>query len=168
MKQLTDSARRPTAKKTLSKMFLKEEMSEPLAELKQCHTLEQAVDTLLNSSASKEMIVNSLLANLDGELTTLCGNVGDGQGSVLAADYDDHRLDNIMELSIAEMEKRAPLLFRVLVTAGGQARAKKSDFYLAGAYAMVMRQRSQCLNAVQRMLTATCMRYHAGNEVSTL
>lgn len=98
---------------------------------------------------------------MDTELTLLCSE-GD-MGSLLSMSLHDSRSSQLVELAFAELHRRVPLLFSVLAVAAGSS--KRKELFLGVIYAMIMRHRSQRMNTFQKMLTATCLRYHANNQV---
>ena len=84
-------------------------------------------------------------------------------GSLLSMSLHDPRSSQLVELAFAELHRRVPLLFSVLAVAAGYS--KRKELFIGVIYAMIMRQRSQRMNTFQKMLTATCLRYHANNQV---
>ena len=98
---------------------------------------------------------------MDTQLTLLCSK-GD-MGSLLSMSLQHPRTSQLVELALDELHRRVPLLFRILAVAAGCSNRK--ELFLGVIYAMIMRQRSQRMNSFQKMLTVTCLRYHANNQV---
>ena len=117
-------------------------------------------------SSSESTAEDQLLHELDKQLDSLCNKTD--SGSILGS---NSILPNELPSALyEELRKRAPLLFRVLLTASwSSSKARGCDeAQLALIYAILMRQRNQRFTAHAHVMTALCLRYHAGNQVNVI
>lgn len=112
---------------------------------------------------NRETVTMQILCEIGQQVDSLCTT--EEYGTVLGMDVNDSKMSNIAEYAIEEMRKRIPMLYKVLVAASTSS-GVKTDWFLFAIYAMLMRNRSQRFNTFQRLMTASCIRYHAGNEVT--
>ena len=128
-----------------------------------CNKIKDVASVVLSTEPVKEEIEKQLLDRMNSCMQTL---FGEGENSSrLGMTLTDDDVTQVLEIAVTEMNKRVPFLFRVLSTASGDSQGKKQELYLGVIYGMLMRQRSQRMNIIQRLITATCLRYHASNEV---
>ena len=164
VRAITEGVRRMSAARRALTSSYPLEDERFILEIGKCTSIEQVAEKVLSVSSCRTLVEEKILQSMDDDLQVLCSE--GANGSVLSAKVSDERLKDVMELAITEMDKRAPFLFRVLVKGAGSSSGK--EWFLAAIYGMLMRQRSQRMNAVQRLMTAACLRYHAGNQVCIL
>ena len=133
-----------------------------LSDLSSCSSLDQAVTVIFQYPPARELIEKKMLQDINSALQTLC-TFGD-YGSILSVKTDDERLVSIPSLVVDELKKRVPFLYKTLVVASTTT-SSKDEYHLFVIYCMIMYQRNQRMNVVQRLLTALCIRHHAGNQV---
>ena len=121
--------------------------------------LDSHVNTLLKHKKSRDIIIGKLLAEMDSNIDAISIH-----GSVLGKDAVG--VKKLVSAAVEELQKQAPLLFRVLSTAAWSPNDDKNPAFYGIIYGMLMRRRNQRLNAIQKVVTAICLRYHAGNQVN--
>ena len=112
---------------------------------------------------AKTVILRELNTKLDS-LASLCES-----GSIL---YQDATPENLFSGVFEELRTRVPFLFSVLTVATQPTCVTPyahgiPQMLLCFLYAVIMRTRSERCNAIQKFLTAVCLRYHAGNQVNS-
>ena len=161
---------RTSARKTLSNLYDQTPDAEIIQNIKQkiglCEKVKDIAKLVLSIDLLREEIEDHLLDNMNSSMHTLFGE-GDNS-SRLGMSLKDDNVTEVLQIAVTEMNKRVPFLFRVLSTASGDSQGKKKELYLGVIYGMLMRQRSQRMNIIQRLITATCLRYHASNEVKII
>ena len=87
--------------------------------------------------------------------------------SVLRTPLEDLNDPSIFSKIVTELEKRCPRLLEILITMCAPIHRNISDnnFIVAAMYGMAMNSRNAQMCALQKILTATCVRHHAGNQV---
>lgn len=83
-------------------------------------------------------------------------------GSILG--QQDLPMNDLGPAAVDELAKNIPFLFKVLATASSTT-ANRQYGFLSVIYAMLMRQRSERMNNMQKGLTAMLLRYQGGNQV---
>ena len=133
-----------------------------LEEIRNCVSLNDVITKTLGYAPSCEMIEDRLVLNIGSQLETLC-TLGQ-YGSVLGQKNGDNNMGEIVEVALCELRKRVPLLYKTIVVALSQS-SSKPDWSLFVIYGIILQHRSQKINVMQTLLTASCIRYHAGNQV---
>ena len=153
---MTNEARRPAACRSLCDEYIADSNITDLDE--------ERASKVMSSTKVRDIVEERILADMDSDLQTLSGT---GEGASILSESKLDTCDKIMEEACNEVSKRVPFLFKVLVRASGVSSltSDRDERFLAAVYAMLMRQRNQRFNILQRLITATCLRYHAGNQV---
>ena len=108
--------------------------------------------------ALRTIIENRILCETEQAFATLCAR-GDG-GSVLGRKKAP--VKQVPMLAVQECRTRTPFLFRMLQVL---SRGSEDTGFVFVIYSILLRQQSQELNFLQRILTAACVRHHAGHQV---
>lgn len=124
--------------------------------------VKSVVKCILDYPPAYQIVENHILLHMDSNLQVLCGK-GE-EGSILMMKTDDPLVSSVSEMAINELKTRVPFLYKTLVSAAGICYDKK-EWHLFAIYSMLMRCRHPNLNILQRLVTSSCMRYHAGNKV---
>jgi hypothetical protein len=101
----------------------------------------------------------SLIREMSCQMDSLC--CLSESGSILYGEPSPNMCVSIFE----ELRKRVPLLFEVLSVAAWPVKQVEKPDLVCVIYAMLMQARSQRCNALQKQLTALCIRYNANNQV---
>ena len=136
-----------------------------LRDIRQVCTLPGLVSKVLDTASIREEVITALLSEVSMQFDVLCCT--EDYGTILSMGIDDTRVSNIAELATEELRKRVPLLYKVLVMSCSASSSKK-PWCLFVIYAMLMYNRSQKMNVLQRLMMACSIRYHAENEVNLL
>ena len=133
-----------------------------MSKLRKCQSTEEFIEQVLDDAVCRDMVENYLCRDIHQQLQTLC--VEDEYGSVLSP-KNNTNVKSLAEAAIAELRIRAPFLYKVLLMAGNTQSSSSAEWYLFTVYSVLMQHRSQKMNGFQRLITACCVRFHAGNEV---
>ena len=132
-----------------------------------------SVHSLMTDAESREAIEGFICSELEAQLTMLCVDAkGTGDdlvhhaGSLMNMEVTDPRISNLVELGLNEFQKRLPLVFRMMSILTNSP--SKSPVPLFMIYAILISRHSQRFNTLQKLLTAACIRHHAGNAVITV
>lgn len=125
-------------------------------------SVEHLIDTILCYSPARQMIEHSLLVEMDSQMYSLTS------GSIMAIRNNDTRIRNVAKLAVEECRERVPFLHKILAMASSSSSTCNNYYCIFIIYGILMRCRSQRQNILQRLITAACIRYNAGNKVNSV
>jgi len=128
-------------------------------------SLRSLVDNLLNNTDSRCMVESALSLRISSELHMMCRT---SAPSVLRSKGPDLVQKDILNLLLQELSTQCPSLVRLLtsVCVPVEKRITNEQNTVATICAMILNARNPQMCALQKQITAACLRFHAGNEVS--